>query len=80
MGNILYKIALILVIIWAISFFGGFFTGGIIHIFLVIAIVIVNAYSSRKEVFSRSLIYSIQINFYFPALFLNTFFSNTNNV
>ncbi|RZK55872.1 MAG: lmo0937 family membrane protein [Pedobacter sp.] len=39
MGNLLYVIAVILVIIWAISFFGGFYTGGIIHALLVIAIV-----------------------------------------
>ena len=39
MGNLLYVIAVILVIIWAISYFGGFVTGGIIHILLVIAII-----------------------------------------
>lgn len=39
MGNLLYVIAVILVIIWAISFLGGFYTGGIIHALLVIAIV-----------------------------------------
>jgi uncharacterized membrane protein len=39
MGNLLYVIAVILIIIWAISFLGGFYTGGIIHILLVIAIV-----------------------------------------
>ncbi|WP_437917797.1 lmo0937 family membrane protein [Sphingobacterium sp. LRF_L2] len=39
MGNILYLIAVILVIIWAISFFGGYVSGGIIHILLVIAII-----------------------------------------
>jgi hypothetical protein len=27
------------VIIWAISFFGGYYTGGLIHILLVIAII-----------------------------------------
>ncbi|NMH27341.1 lmo0937 family membrane protein [Flavobacterium silvaticum] len=41
MGNLLYTIAVILVIIWAISFLGGFYTGGIIHILLVIAIIVV---------------------------------------
>lgn len=41
MGNLLYIIAVILVIIWAISFFGGYASGGIIHILLVIAIVAV---------------------------------------
>lgn len=39
MGNLLYVIAVILVIIWAISFFGGFVTGGIIHALLVIAVI-----------------------------------------
>ena len=41
MGNLLYTIAVILVIIWAISFLGGFYTGGIIHILIVIAIIAV---------------------------------------
>jgi hypothetical protein len=39
MGNLLYIIAVILIIIWAISFLGGFYTGVIIHILLVIAII-----------------------------------------
>ncbi|MGO1244287.1 MAG: lmo0937 family membrane protein [Sphingobacterium sp.] len=39
MGNILYLVAVILVIIWAVSFFGGFATGGIIHVLLVIAVI-----------------------------------------
>lgn len=39
MGNLLYAVAVILVIIWAISFLGGFYTGGIIHILIVIAII-----------------------------------------
>ena len=39
MGNLLYVIAVVLVIIWAISFLGGYYTGGIIHVLLVIAIV-----------------------------------------
>jgi len=41
MGNILYLVAVVLVIIWAVSFFGGYATSGIIHILLVIAIVAV---------------------------------------
>ena len=42
MGNLLYTIAVILVIIWAISFLGGFAgESNLIHILLVIAIVIV---------------------------------------
>lgn len=36
MGNLLYTIAVILVIAWAIGFL-GFHAGGIIHILLVIA-------------------------------------------
>ena len=40
MGNLLYLIAVILVIAWAIGFL-GFHTGGIIHILLVIAIIAV---------------------------------------
>ena len=39
MGNILYVVAVVLIIIWAISFLGGFYTGGIIHILLVIAVI-----------------------------------------
>jgi Family of unknown function (DUF5670) len=39
MGNLLYIIAVILVIIWAISFLGGYYTGGLIHILLVIAVI-----------------------------------------
>lgn len=41
MGNLLYLIAVILVIIWAISFLGGFYTGGIIHALLVIAVIVI---------------------------------------
>jgi type IV secretory pathway VirB2 component (pilin) len=41
MGNLLYTIAVILIIIWAIGFFGGFVTGNLIHILLVIAIIAV---------------------------------------
>lgn len=40
MGNLLYTIAVILVIIWGIGFL-GFNSGGIIHILLVIAVVVV---------------------------------------
>ncbi len=39
MGNLLYLIAVVLVIIWAISFLGGYYTGGIIHVLLVIAVI-----------------------------------------
>lgn len=42
MGNLLYVIAVILVIIWAISFLGGYAAGNnLIHILLVIAIIAV---------------------------------------
>jgi len=41
MGNLLYIVAVVLVIIWAISFFGGYYTGGIIHALLVIAVIAV---------------------------------------
>ena len=38
MGNLLYIVAVILIIAWAIRFF-AYSTGGIIHILLVIAII-----------------------------------------
>jgi hypothetical protein len=38
MGNLLYLIAVILVIAWAIGFF-GYQLGGLIHILLVIAVI-----------------------------------------
>jgi hypothetical protein len=37
MGNLLYIIAVVLLIVWAIGFF-AFSTGGIIHILLIIAV------------------------------------------
>jgi hypothetical protein len=40
MGNILYTVAVILLIAWAIGFL-GFHVGGIIHILLVIALIAV---------------------------------------
>jgi hypothetical protein len=40
MGNLLYAIAIILVIFWAVGFV-GYNAGGIIHILLVIAIIAV---------------------------------------
>jgi len=41
MGYLLYVIAVILILAWAISFLGGFYTGGLIHLLLVIAIVVI---------------------------------------
>jgi tryptophan-rich sensory protein len=38
MGNLLYLIAVILVVAWAIGFL-GYHAGGIIHVLLVIAII-----------------------------------------
>jgi len=51
MGNILYLIAVILVILWAIGFL-GYQSGGIIHILLVIAVVAVllRIISGRRQV------------------------------
>jgi hypothetical protein len=40
MGNLLYAIAVILIIGWAIGYF-GYAAGGLIHILLVIAIIAV---------------------------------------
>ena len=40
MGNLLYTIAVVLVIIWAIGFL-GYNMGGLIHLLLVIAIIAV---------------------------------------
>ncbi len=52
MTNILWTVAVICVIIWAISFLGGFVTGGIIHILLVIAVIaiIYNLVTGRTRV------------------------------
>jgi len=51
MGNILYIIAVILIIGWLVGFV-GYGTGGIIHILLVIAIIAVlfNVISGRRSV------------------------------
>lgn len=38
MGNLLYIIAVVLVVFWAIGFL-GFHAGGVIHLLLVIAVV-----------------------------------------
>ena len=40
MGNLLYTVAVVLIILWAIGYL-GYDSGGIIHILLVIAIVAV---------------------------------------
>jgi hypothetical protein len=48
MGNLLYLIALVLVIIWAVGFF-AYAAGGLIHILLVIAVVAVLLRFIRRE-------------------------------
>jgi len=40
MGNLLYTVAVILVILWAVGYL-GFHAGGIIHILLVIAVIVI---------------------------------------
>lgn len=49
MGNLLYIVAVILVIMWAIGFL-GYHAGGIIHILLIIALisVILRVIQGRK--------------------------------
>jgi len=49
MGNILYIIAVILIIGWAIGFF-GYHSGGLIHVLLVIAIVMIILKAVRRDV------------------------------
>jgi len=40
MGNLLYGVAVLLIVIWAIAFF-GYAVGGIIHLLVIIAIIVV---------------------------------------
>ena len=49
MGNLLYIIAVILIIAWAIGFL-GFHAGGIIHLLLVIAVIafVIKLISGRR--------------------------------
>jgi hypothetical protein len=51
MGNLLYVIAVILVVAWAIGFI-GYNAGGIIHVLLVIALiaVLLRVISGRKPI------------------------------
>lgn len=41
MGNLLYIIAVVLIILWAIGYFGAHVGGGLIHILLVLAVIAV---------------------------------------
>ncbi|WP_291779372.1 lmo0937 family membrane protein [Cecembia sp.] len=49
MGNLLYIIAVILIIVWAVGFL-GYNSGGIIHVLLVIAVIaiLLRVISGRK--------------------------------
>jgi hypothetical protein len=49
MGNLLYIIAVILIIGWAIGFF-GYHSGGIIHVLLVIAVIMIILKAVRRDV------------------------------
>ncbi|HEY4107865.1 lmo0937 family membrane protein [Puia sp.] len=49
MGNLLYLIAVILVICWAVGYF-AYDAGGIIHILLVIALIAILLRVIRREV------------------------------
>ncbi len=51
MGNLLYIIAVVLIIIWALGFF-AYSAGGIIHILLVIAVIaiILRVISGQKPI------------------------------
>jgi hypothetical protein len=40
MGNLLYVVAVILIIAWAIGFW-GYGTGGLLHLLLVIAVIVI---------------------------------------
>lgn len=51
MGNLLYIVAVILVIAWAVGFI-GYSAGGLIHILLVIAVIaiLLRIISGKKEI------------------------------
>lgn len=51
MGNLLYIVAVILVIAWAVGFI-GYSAGGLIHILLVIAVIAIlfRIISGKKEI------------------------------
>ncbi len=39
MNNLLLAISIILVAIWAVTFFGGYYTGWFVHVLLLLAII-----------------------------------------
>ncbi len=41
MGNLIWIIVVVLVILWAVGFLGGAFGGNLIHILLVIALILI---------------------------------------
>jgi hypothetical protein len=49
MGNLLYVVAVVLIIAWTIGFV-GFHVGGIIHVLLVIAIIAVSKDNFREKI------------------------------
>lgn len=51
MSRILYIIAAILVVLWLIFFVGKFVTGGLIHILLVIAVImiVINIFTPKSR-------------------------------
>jgi len=55
MGSVLYTVAVILIIIWAISFIGGNYTGGLIHTLLVIAVIAIVFNLMSGEIIYRKL-------------------------
>ena len=55
MGSVLYTVAVILIIIWAISFIGGNYIGGLIHTLLVIAVIAIVFNLMSGEIIYRKL-------------------------
>ncbi len=51
MGRFLYIIAVVLVIIWAITFIGGMIASGLIHLLLIIAaiLIVINLFGRNKN-------------------------------
>lgn len=51
MGRFLYIIAVVLVIIWAITFIGGMIASGLIHLLLIIAaiLIVINLFGRSKN-------------------------------
>jgi len=52
MGNLLYVIVVVLVILWLLGYVGGYTSSGLIHILLVIAVIVLllRIISGRKVV------------------------------